>query len=158
MKVQRPSLSGTFASLRYRNYRLWFTGQMISLVGTWMQSTAQAFLVYQLTGSPAYLGYVGFAAGVPAWLFSLYGGMISDRMSKRNLMVLTQSAMMILAFLLAALTFTGRVQAWQIVVMAFLLGIANAFDAPARQAFVLELVEREDLTNAIPLHLKNTHL
>ena len=150
--VRRPSLSGTFASLRYRNYRLWFTGQMISLVGTWMQSTAQAFLVYQLTGSPAYLGYVGFAAGVPTWLFSLYGGVVSDRMSKRNLMVITQSAMMILAFLLAALTFTGRVQAWHIVVMAFLLGIANAFDAPARQAFVLELVDREDLTNAIALN------
>jgi MFS family permease len=125
---------------------------MISLVGTWMQSTAQAFLVYELTGSPAYLGYVGFAAGIPAWLFSLYGGMISDRMSKRNMMVLTQSAMMILAFALAALTFAGRVQAWQIVVMAFLLGIANAFDAPARQAFVLEMVDREDLTNAIALN------
>jgi MFS family permease len=152
MKAQQLSLSGTFASLRYRNYRLWFTGQMISLVGTWMQSTAQAFLVYQLTGSPAYLGYVGFAAGVPAWIFSLYGGMVSDRMSRRNLMVLTQSAMMILAFLLAALTFTGRVQAWQIVVMAFLLGIANAFDAPARQAFVLEMVDREDLSNAIALN------
>ena len=150
--MRRPSLSGTFASLRYRNYRLWFTGQMISLVGTWMQSTAQAFLVYQLTGSPAYLGYVGFAAGVPTWLFSLYGGVVSDRMSKRNLMVITQSAMMILAFLLAALTFTGRVQAWHIVVMAFLLGIANAFDAPARQAIVFELVDREDLTNAIALN------
>jgi MFS family permease len=149
---QRVSISGTFASLRYRNYRLWFTGQMVSLVGTWMQSTAQAFLVYQLTGSPAYLGYVGFAAGVPAILFSLHGGMISDRMSKRNLMVLTQSAMMILAFLLAALTFSGRVQAWHIIVLAFLLGIANAFDAPARQAIVLELVEREDLTNAIALN------
>jgi MFS family permease len=150
--LRRVSVSGTFASLRYRNYRLWFIGQVISLVGTWMQVTAQAFLVYQLTGSPAYLGYVGFAAGIPAWLFSLYGGMVSDRMSRRNVMVLTQSAMMILAFVLAALTFTGRVQAWQIVVMAFLLGIANAFDAPARQAFVLEMVDREDMTNAIALN------
>jgi MFS family permease len=95
---------------------------------------------------------VGFAAGIPAILFSLHGGMVSDRMSKRNVMVLTQSAMMILAFILAALTFTGRVQAWQIVVLAFFLGIANAFDAPARQAIVLELVEREDLTNAIALN------
>lgn len=125
---------------------------MVSLVGTWMQSTAQAFLVYELTGSPAYLGYVGFAAGIPAWLFSLYGGMISDRMSKRNMLVLTQGAMMILAFVLATLTFTERVQPWQIVVLAFLLGIANAFDAPARQAFVLEMVDREDLTNAIALN------
>jgi MFS family permease len=151
-KVRKLSISGTFASLRYRNYRLWFTGQMVSLVGTWMQSTAQAFLVYQLTGSPAYLGYVGFASGLPTWLFSLYGGAISDRMSKRTVMLFTQTAMMILAFLLAALTFTGRVQAWHIVVLAFLLGIANAFDAPARQTIVLELVDREDLTNAIALN------
>ena len=149
---RRVSARGTFAALQYPNYRLWFIGQMVSLIGTWMQSTAQGYLVYELTGSPAYLGYVGFAAGVPSWLFMLYGGVIADRMPRRTLLVLTQTSMMVLAFLLAGLTFTGRVQAWQIIVLAFFLGTANAFDAPARQAFVLEMVDREHLTNAIALN------
>jgi len=146
------SWRNTFAALRYPNYRLWFLGQLASLVGTWMQTTAQGYLVYQLTGSPAYLGYVGFASGVPVWLFTLYGGVVSDRISRRKLLLITQTAMMILAFVLAGLTFTGLVQPWQIIVLSFLLGMANAFDAPARQAFVLELVEREDLANAIALN------
>jgi MFS family permease len=152
LRAGRPSLRQAFTSLKYRNYRLWFIGQLASLVGTWMQTTAQGFLVFQLTHSPAYLGYVGFAAGIPSWLFTLYGGVISDRMSRRNLLVITQTAMMILAFILAALTFANTVQPWHIVVLASLLGIANAFDAPARQSFVLELVERQDLTNAIALN------
>ena len=150
--LPRPSLRQTFASLKYRNYRLWFTGQLASLIGTWMQMTAQGFLIYQLTHSPAYLGYVGFASGIPTWLFMLYGGVISDRMSRRKLMLITQTAMMILAFILAALTFANVVQPWHIVLLAFLLGIANAFDAPARQSFVLELVDREDMTNSIALN------
>ncbi len=148
----RESLSQTFASMRYPNYRLWFAGQLASLVGTWMQSTAQGFLIYELTHSPAYLGVVAFAAGVPSWLFTLYGGVVSDRVPRRTVMILTQSAMMILALILAALTFTHLVQPWHIVVLAFLLGVANAFDAPARQSFVLEMVEREDLSNAIALN------
>src|SRR5512143_3497743 len=133
----RFSLDQTFAALKYRNYRLWFVGQLVSLVGTWMQATAQGYLVFQLTQSPAYLGYVGFAAGVPAWLFTLHGGLIADRISRRNLMVITQTAMMVLAFILAGLTFTGLVQPWHIIILAFLLGVTNAFDAPARQAFVV---------------------
>jgi MFS family permease len=148
----RPSVQQTFAALKYRNYRLWFTGQLVSLFGTWMQTTAQGYLVFQLTQSPAYLGYVGFAAGVPAWLFTLYGGVIADRMPRRTLMLITQTAMMILAFVLAGLVFADLVQPWQIVTLAFLLGIANAFDGPARLAFVVELVDREDLTNAIALN------
>ena len=148
----RFSLAQTFASMRYPNYRLWFAGQLASLVGTWMQSTAQAFLVYELTHSPAYLGVVAFAAGVPSWLFTLYGGVVSDRMPRRTVLMLTQTAMMVLALILAGLTFTHLVQPWHIVVLAFLLGVANAFDAPARQAFVLEMVEREDLSNAIALN------
>jgi MFS family permease len=148
----RPSVQQTFAALKYRNYRLWFSGQLVSLFGTWMQTTAQGYLVFQLTQSPVYLGYVGFAAGVPAWLFTLYGGVIADRMSRRTLMLITQTAMMILAFVLAGLVFAGLVQPWQIVTLAFLLGVANAFDGPARLAFVVELVEREDLTNAIALN------
>lgn len=149
---RRLSARQTFAALRHRNYRLWFTGQLVSLFGTWMQTTAQGFLVFQLTSSPVYLGYVGFAAGVPAWLFTLYGGVVADRVSRRTLLLITQTTMMLLAFALAALVFAGLVQPWQIVALAFGLGIANAFDAPARLAFVSELVEREDLTNAIALN------
>jgi MFS family permease len=150
--VPRRSAIETFASLGHRNYRLWFTGQAASLVGTWMQFTAQGFLVFELTHSPAFLGYVGFASGIPAWLFMLLGGVISDRMPLRNLLLITQTTMMILAFILAGLTFFGHIQPWHIVLLAFGLGVANAFDAPARQAFVIELVEREDLGNAISLN------
>jgi MFS family permease len=142
----------TFAALKHRNYRLWFTGQLVSLVGTWMQSTAQGFLVYQLTSSPVYLGYVGFAAGIPSWLFTLYGGVVADRMSRRKLLVITQISMMVLAFILAGLTIFEVVQPWHVIVLAFLTGIATAFDAPTRQAFVLEMVAREDLGNAIALN------
>lgn len=146
------SLQRTFASLHSPNYRLWFIGQLVSLVGTWMQMTAQGYLMFELTKSPAFLGYVGFASGLPSWLFTLYGGVIADRMSRRTLMVITQSVMMVLAFLLAALVFTNHVLPWQIIAIALALGVANAFDAPARQAFVVELVDREDLTNAIALN------
>jgi MFS family permease len=154
--VVKPVISSrlqeTFAAMKHYNYRLWFSGQVVSLVGTWMQSTAQGYLIYQLTGSPAYLGLVGFMGGLPAWLFTLFGGVIADRISRRNLMVITQSVMLVLAFILAALTFTKAVQPWHIIVLAFLLGVANAFDAPARIAFVTELVSREDMTNAIALN------
>ena len=143
---------GTFAALAYPNYRLWFFGQMTSLFGTWMQSTAQGYLVYELTRSEAYLGYVGFASGIAAWLFLLYGGVIADRMPRRSLLVVTQSLSMLLALILAALTFLRVVQPWHIIVLAFSLGVVNAFDAPSRQSFVLEMVERPVLTNAIALN------
>lgn len=142
----------TFAALQHPNYRLWFLGQLVSQVGTWMQTTAQGFLVFQLTHSPAYLGYVGFAAGAPALLLMLFGGVVADRVPRRTLLVITQSTLLLLAFLLAALTFARVVQPWHIVLLALALGTANAFDAPAGQAFVLELVEREDLPNAIALN------
>jgi MFS family permease len=117
-----------------------------------MQRTAQGFLIFELTKSPVYLGYVGFAYGIPSWLFMVYGGVIADRISRRKILLGTQISMMILAFILAGLTFTGAVQPWQIIILAFLLGCANAFDAPARQAFVTDLIERKDLTNAIALN------
>lgn len=142
----------TFAALKHYNYRLWFVGQVVSLVGTWMQSTAQGYLIYQITHSPAYLGMVGFVGGAPSLLFTLFGGVIADRLPRRRLLVITQTSMMILAFILATLTFTHTVRPWHIIILAFLLGVANAFDAPARTSFVLELVDRETMTNAIALN------
>ncbi len=150
--MPRWSVRQTFAALQYPNYRLWFAGQLVSLVGTWMQTTAQGYLMFELTRSPAYLGYVGFAAGLPSWLFMLYGGVVADRVQRRNLLVITQAVMMVLAFILAALTATRLVQPWHIIALAFFLGIANAFDAPARISFVLELVARDDITNAVALN------
>jgi len=151
-RVPRSALRETFISLKYPNYRLWFFGQLVSLTGSWMQSAAQGYLVYELTRSPAYLGYVSAANGLPSWIFTLYAGAIADRISRRTLMVVTQSVMMMLAFILAFLAFTDLVQPWHVIVLAFLLGVCNAFDAPARQAFVLEMVDREVLTNAIALN------
>ncbi len=147
----------TFAALQFPNYRLWFQGQIVSLFGTWMQTTAQGFLIYELTHSPAYLGYVGFASGVPAWLLTLYGGVVADRVSRRTLLIITQTAMMIFAFVLAALAFLHLVQPWHVVLLSFALGAANAFDAPARQAFVGEMVDRDYLTNAIALNATMFH-
>jgi MFS family permease len=155
--MQEPSEAAagrarTFAALTYPNYRLWFFGQMTSLFGTWMQSTAQAYLVYQLTGSEAWLGYVGFASGAATWIFMLYGGVIADRIPRRTLLIVTQALSMLLAFVLSALTFTNVVAPWHIIILAFCLGTVNAFDAPARQSFVLEMVDRHTLVNAIALN------
>ncbi len=150
--AKTPRQRKTFAALRHPNYRLWFQGQIVSLFGTWMQTTAQGFLVYELTQSPAYLGYVGFASGIPAWILTLYGGVVADRVPRRTLLIVTQAAMMFFAFVLAAITFLNIVQPWHILILAFLLGTTNAFDAPARQAFVSEMVDKEDLTNAIALN------
>ncbi|MDZ7341745.1 MAG: MFS transporter [candidate division KSB1 bacterium] len=142
----------TFRGLRYPNFRLWFWGQLISLFGTWMQITAQGYLVFELTHSPAFLGYVGFVSGMPAWLFMLLGGVLADRMSRRKLLLITQSTMMVLSLVLALLTFSQLVRPWHIILLAFGMGIANAFDAPARHVIVSEMVAVEDLTNAIALN------
>lgn len=149
---RRMSWKQAFAALRYRNFKLWFWGQMTSLFGSWMQITAQGFLIYELTESPIYLGLLGFANGVPTWLFTLYAGVVADRVPRRRLLLVTQTCMMALAFVLAALAFLHVVQPWHILLLSFGMGIANAFDAPARQAFVLEMVEHADLTNAIALN------
>lgn len=149
----RPfGFSRTFAALRHRNYRLFFVGQLVSLIGTWMQNVAQAWLVYALTSSPFKLGIVSFCAGVPVLAFSLWAGVFADRVPKRRLILATQTVMMLLAFILAADVFAGTVQWWHIAILAFLLGTANAFDAPTRQAFVVEMVGRKELTNAIALN------
>ena len=145
-------LPATLRALGYRNFRLFFGGQLISLVGTWMQSVAQAWLVYRLTRSSALLGAVGFAGQIPVFLLSAVGGIVADRYSRRNIVVATQTASMALAFTLAALTLTGSVRIWQIFVLAALLGVTNAFDIPARQAFIVEMVGKRDLMNAIALN------
>ena len=149
---KRMSWKQAIAALKHPNYRLWFWGQMFSMFGTWMESTALGFLVFDLTKSPAYLGLVGFVSGIPTWLFMLYAGVIADRVPRRTLMMITQTVMMVLAFVLAGLTFLHWIQPWHILVLAFLLGTANAFEAPARQSFVLEMVPLEDMTNAIALN------
>ena len=145
-------LSRTFAALQHRNYRLFFIGQLISLTGTWMQNVAERWLVWQLTNSPFKLGVVTFAAGVPVLLFSLWGGVVADRLPKRRLLMMTQTFMMTLALILAVDVILGTVQWWHVGILAFLLGTANSFDAPARQAFVVEMVGRNDLMNAIALN------
>jgi predicted MFS family arabinose efflux permease len=147
------TLSSTFASFRYRNYRLWFFGQLISLTGSWMQRAAQGYLVFTLTHSSAFLGYVAFASGLPSLLFMLYGGVVADRVSLRKLILITETCMMVLAFILAGLVFTGAVQPWHILVLSFLLGTATAFETPARQSLVVDLVDRQDMTNAIALNV-----
>ncbi len=142
----------TLRALRHRNFQLFFAGQLISLIGTWMQNVAQAWLVYRLTGSSALLGMVGFAGQIPVFLISPLGGLIADRHSRQRTVIATQTSAMILAFILAGLTLTGRVQVPHIFVLAALLGVVNAFDIPARQSFLVEMVGREDLINAIALN------
>jgi MFS family permease len=139
-------------ALRHRNFQLFFTGQMISLVGTWMQTVAQSWLVYRITGSTLLLGTVGFASQIPVFLIAPLGGAIADRANRHRVVIATQTASMVLAFVLAVLTLTHRIQVWQIMVLAAGLGIVNAFDIPARQAFLMDMVGREDLLNAIALN------
>jgi MFS family permease len=142
----------TFAALKHRNFRLFFFGQLISLIGTWMQNTAQSWLVYQLTGSKLLLGIVAAVSSAPMLLFSMWGGSVADRHPKRTVLLYTQSGMMLLAFAFAVLVWRGRVRPWHILVLASLGGVAMAFDMPARQAFVVEMTSREDLMNALSLN------
>ncbi len=138
-------------SLRRRDYRLYFTGQFVSMVGTWMQVTAQSWLVYRLTGSGALLGLVAAAGRAPSLLLGLAGGAAADRFDRRSMLVATQVLSLLQAAVLAWLTLTGRVQVWHVFVLSVLLGIVNVFDMPARQAFVPQLVPREEMGNAIAL-------
>jgi MFS family permease len=153
----QPMHASTFQALRHRNFRLWFFGQLTSLVGTWMQTIAQNWLVYQLTGSAWDLGVVNFVGAIPLVPLTLHAGAIADRFSKRRIIFLTQASMMALAFVLAVLCVTGAVRLWHVIGLAFLLGAVQAIDTPARQAFVIELVGREDLANAIALNSGTFH-
>jgi MFS family permease len=139
-------------ALRHRNFQLFFSGQLISLIGTWMQTVAQSWLVYKLTGSGLLLGSVGFASQIPVFLVAPIGGITADRANRQRVVIATQTASMILAFILAALTLTHKVQVWHIFVLAALLGVVNAFDIPGRQSFLVDMVGKEDLMNAIALN------
>jgi MFS family permease len=137
---------------RHRNYRLFFVGQLISLVGTWMQQVAQAWLVLELTGDPLILGLVTALTFLPVLVLGLFGGLIADALPKRQTLIATQTIQMTLAFVLFGLVVTDTVQVWHILVLAALLGITNAVDMPTRQAFTVEMVGREDVPNAIALN------
>ncbi|MGH9681620.1 MAG: MFS transporter, partial [Candidatus Acidiferrales bacterium] len=145
-------LATMFRALKHRNFRLFFAGQVISLVGTWMQTVAEAWLVYRLTGSSALLGVLAFLGQFPIFLWSPLAGLAADRWPRHRLVIATQISSMTLAFTLAALTLTGRIRVWEIIGLASLLGTVNAFDIPARQSFLIEMVGREDLLNAIALN------
>ncbi|MCI0485909.1 MAG: MFS transporter [Blastocatellia bacterium] len=148
----RERLREVSRALRHRDYRIYFFGMLVSFTGTWMQHVAQSWLVYRLTGSAWLLGLVGFAGQVPVFLFSPLGGVMADRHSRHRLVVLTQTFSMVQAFLLAWLTMSGRVTVEWVLVLALMLGVANAFDMPARQSLVAELVGKQDLMNAIALN------
>ncbi len=142
----------TFRALRHRNFRLFISGQIISLVGTWMQNVAQSWLVYRLTHSEFLLGTAWFCAQIAVFALGPLGGIAADRFSRRKVVIVTQTLSMLQAFVLAALTLTGRVQVWQVLVLAGLLGVINAFDMPGRQALVIQMTSKEDLINAISLN------
>lgn len=149
---QGSRLAVAVRALRHRNFQLFFAGQLISLIGTWMQTVAQSWLVYRMTNSALLLGTVGFAGQIPVLFIAPIGGIVADRHNRQRVVVATQIASMVLAGILAALTLTHRVQVWHIMVLAAGLGVVNAFDIPARQAFLIDMVGREDLMNAIALN------
>ena len=145
-------VSNRFRALKHRNFQLFFAGQLVSLIGTWMQSTAQLWLVYKMTNSPVLLGIFGFSSQIPIFFLASIGGYVGDRYNRHRGVIWTQTAALILAFVLAALTLLGVVRVWEIVVIAFLAGIVNSFDVPIRQAFLVQMVGKDDLPNAIALN------
>jgi MFS family permease len=156
MTVEAPTstsrLPAGLRAFRHRNYRLFWFGMLISLIGTWMQSVGQAWLVLQLTNDPIALGLVAAAQFTPVLVLGLFGGIVADAVSKRKALFFTQAAAGLLALTLALLVVAGIVQVWQVFVLALLLGVVNAFDMPIRQSFVIEMVGREDLANAVALN------
>lgn len=146
------SLPVTLRALKHRNFQLFFGGQLISLIGTWMQNVAQAWLVYRLTGSSLLLGSVAFAGQIPVFLTSPLAGIVADRYNRQRVVIGTQTTSMILAFVFAGLTLSHRITVTEIFILAILRGVVNAFDIPGRQAFIVEMVGKEDLMNAIALN------
>jgi MFS family permease len=159
MRVDKPTTGDAkglrllFRALSHRNYRLFFFGEGISLIGDWMQSVAMSWLVYRLTNSALLLGVVGFTTQIPAFLLTPLAGVLADRLNRRHILVITRALPIIQSFTLAFLTLTGTITVWHIIPLSLFLGLVNAFDMPTRQAFVVEMVEkREDLGNAIALN------
>src|SRR6187549_398254 len=150
--VGRVTWRHTFRALRHRNYRLFFWGQLVSLIGTWMQQTAMSWFVYQITNSKLLLGIVAAIGSAPMMLSSIWGGSLADRHPKRSILLATQTAQMVCAFFLAAGVWAGFATPSFIIVIAALNGVAMGFDMPARQAFTVEMTSREDLLNAISLN------
>jgi MFS family permease len=140
------------SALRHRNFRLFWSGQLISLIGTWMQNIAEDWLVLTLTGDPFWLGVVTAAQFAPVLIFGLFGGIVADSLPKRRTLIATQTIAMALAFVLAILTLTHEIQVWQVILIAFILGCTNAIDMPTRQSFVIEMVGREAIGNAVALN------
>ena len=149
---EAPSALALLRVFRHRNYRLFFSGQLVSLMGTWMQSIAQGWLVYALTHSPFLLGVTAFSGQVPVFFVTAFGGTIADRVDRRRMLIVTQSLAMTQAATLAALTLTGVVKVEEVIGLALCMGLVNAFDIPTRQAFTVDMVGREDLRNAISLN------
>ncbi len=147
----RPLLS-SFSAFRHHNFRLYFIGLLISIIGLWAQNVAQAWLVYDLTDSPLVLGWVTFVMAIPVWILGPWAGVVIDRVPRRSLLIITQTVQMVQAFILAWLTFSGQIEVWHVTVLSALRGVVNAFDAPARQAIIIELVGKEDLSNGIALN------
>jgi MFS family permease len=150
--IPRTGWADSFRALRHRNFRLYWSGQLTSLVGTWMQSVAQGWLMHRLTSSAFMLGLLSFLQFLPVLPFALYAGVIADRVDKRKLLLVTQSLLLLQAVLLATAVTTGVVRPWMVLALAFFYGCANTFDLPARQSFVIDMVGREDLANGIALN------
>lgn len=148
----------TFSSLRNGNFRMYWIGSFVSNFGTWMQSVAQGWLVYELTGSTFMLGAVGFAQSIPFLFLAVFGGVLADRFERRRLLVWTQTALMLLAFLLAYLTLVGTVTVWHVLAIALANGVVNAFNVPVRQSIISDLVGRKDLANAIAMNSSQVQL
>jgi MFS family permease len=159
-RLQQPDKGWqrAFSSLRQRNFRLYWFGQMISLMGTWMQTVGQAWLVLELTHSAEQLGLVGALQFLPVLLFSIFGGVFADRWPKQRVLLITQSIASVQAFLLWILVITGSVQPWHIYILAIVLGLTNSLDQPTRAAFAVEMVGREDLPNAVALNFSLQNL
>ncbi len=151
-KIFRKIIKDNFPALTHANYRYFWIGQCISLIGTWMQNVGQVWLVYSLTNSPLLTGIVSAVQFIPVTVFSLYAGVVIDKFPKKRILFLTQSTSMVLAFILAILIFTETVQYWHILIIAFILGCSNTVDMPTRQSFMIEITGREHLMNAIALN------
>ncbi|MCD6289353.1 MAG: MFS transporter, partial [Anaerolineae bacterium] len=150
--LRRGLYSHTFVALRHYNFRLFWSARLVTLIGSWMQRVALGWLVLQLTNSPLLLGVVSFAGAVPVILLGLFAGVAVDRVDKRRLVLATQTAFMFLALTLAILTASGHIRVWHVIAIVMLTGVVNAYDGPARQAMIIDLAGRVDLTNAVALN------